>query len=158
MSHEGDPIFPNAQHMIREEEWHDWMARPDTNEYNKLFALKNQIKLISSDLDIHPGIRLQHTPGHTKGHLAISIQSEGSTLLVASDILNDPSTLKHLPSHIAAEVEPEKGLLTRELFLEQAYTQSAQVFVCHYPYPGLSHVEKNDEGWTWLPIGADERG
>lgn len=158
ISRDGAPVFPNAQHYIRKEEWDYWMGRPETLEYEKLSPLKNQVVFVSSDVDFHPGIRLLHTPGHTEGHLAVSISSKGVQLLVASDLLNDPVTLGHLPSHIAAEMDPEKGMQTRVSFLKKAYLESSQLFVCHYPFPGLGHLKEDNGVWTWLPATVLGRG
>ncbi|NMH68074.1 MBL fold metallo-hydrolase [Bacillus sp. RO3] len=152
LAYEGHPVFPNALHIIREEEWNYWMEQKETKECSKLAALKDHISLVSSDIEIHPGIFLQHTPGHTDGHLVVSIKSEGSHLLIASDILNDPSTINHPTSYIRAEVDPEKGMLTRKSFMKQAYNQSALVFACHYPFPGLGYIEKENKGWKWSPV------
>jgi hypothetical protein len=73
-------------------------------------------------------------------------------MLVASDILNDPTTLHHLPSHISAEMSPKQGLETRSSFLKDALDKSALLFVCHYPFPGLGHIAKENLRWKWIPI------
>lgn len=148
----GKPVFSNAEHLISFDEWNYWSERSETIEAKKLMALKEQITLISSDVHLFPGISVKHTPGHTEGHLTVSIESQGSHLLVASDILNDPVTLAHSASHIAAEIDPDKGMKTRQSFLQEAYTQSAQIFACHYPFPGLGKVRKSEGQWTWLPL------
>jgi glyoxylase-like metal-dependent hydrolase (beta-lactamase superfamily II) len=157
VSHKGIPVFPKANHIIREEEWNYWMNRPESKEHDKLRPIKNQIVLASSDFEIYPGIRLQHTPGHTIGHLAVSIKSEGKSLFVASDILSYPNALQHLPSHIAAEVSPEIGQQTRTSFLEEAHKHSTLLFVCHYPFPGLGHVEIRDGQWEWVSAAEERR-
>lgn len=146
----GTPVFSNATHYMRQEEWNYWLKRTETEEHQCLTPLKDQMNLVTTDTEVHPGVYLWHTPGHTPGHLAVAIQSEGETLLVASDILNDSSTISSLSSHIAAEVDPEKGMLTRRCFLEEA-SKTSQVFVCHYPFPGLGQVEKNQGKWKWVP-------
>lgn len=153
LSRDGVPVFVNADHIIRKEEWDYWMKQPETLEYKKLIPIKKQVRFVSSDIDLYPGIRLIHTPGHTDGHVVVYVHSKENRLLVASDILNDPSTISHLPSHIAAEVCPETGMKTRDLFLQESYSQSDQLFVCHYPFPGLGHVEKHYGEWKWVPLG-----
>lgn len=119
--------FPNAEYIMRKDEWNLWKSNPQSNEFRKLMLLKDQMTLITSDIEIIPGIRLVHTPGHTVGHLSLYINSEGKYLLLASDILNDPITLQYLPfpSHICAEMSPKQGLETRIRFL-----QDAIVFPC----------------------------
>ncbi|MGG3452110.1 MBL fold metallo-hydrolase [Domibacillus aminovorans] len=152
LSNKGIPTFPNAEYVMRKDEWDSWVSNPNSMEYKKLMPLKDHMILITSDTEIVPGIHLVHTPGHTVGHLSLSISSEEKYLLVASDILNDPITLQHLPSHIRAEMSPKQGLETRKRFLQDAPDKSALLFVCHYPFPGLGHIAKEDFIWKWLPI------
>ncbi|MCK0470478.1 MBL fold metallo-hydrolase [Halalkalibacter sp. APA_J-10(15)] len=148
----GKPTFPHAQYIMHKEEWDVWTSQPDSNEYKQLLPLKNQIKLLTENKEILPGIRLIHTPGHTAGHLSLSIFSEGEHLMLASDILNYPTTLEHLPSHIRAEQTPTQALETRKKFLEEASSKSALLFVCHYPFPGLGRIERTNKGWKWIPV------
>ncbi|MEJ9233087.1 MBL fold metallo-hydrolase [Peribacillus butanolivorans] len=155
LSNNGRPTFPNAEYIMRRDEWDLWKSNPKSNEYKKLMPLKDYMTLITSDTEIVPGIRLVHTPGHTVGHLSLSVSSEGKYLLVASDILNDPTTLQHLPSHIRAEMSPKQGLETRRSFLQDAIDKSALLFVCHYPFPGFGHIAKEDLRWKWIPLAED---
>jgi glyoxylase-like metal-dependent hydrolase (beta-lactamase superfamily II) len=155
ISNNGRPTFPNAKYIMRKDEWDLWESSPESKEYRKLMPLKDHMILITSDTEIVPGIRLVHTPGHTAGHLALFISSEGDYLLVASDILNDPINLQYLPSHILAEMSPNQGLETRKRFLQEAIDKSALLFVCHYPFPGLGHIEKEYFGWKWVPVAEN---
>lgn len=152
LSRNGKPVFPNAEHLITAEEWCYWSERPETTEAAKLKVLKEHITFIDPDYILHPGISIKHTPGHTKGHLTVSLKSQGECLFIASDILNDPITLSHPASYIDAEQDPKKGLETRRSFLKEAYAQSAQIFACHYPFPGLGKVKKAEGEWIWIPL------
>lgn len=156
VSQQGVPLFTEANYVIREEEWAYWMNKPESMEYKKLKSIQDQLVFVSSNCEIHPGICLQHAPGHTDGHLTVLVQSEGKKLVVASDILNDPSTLQYLSSHIAAEVAPDIGIQTRSSFLEEAARQNDLLFVCHYPFPGLGYVKKRDTGWHWVAAKKEE--
>ncbi|SFM12761.1 Glyoxylase, beta-lactamase superfamily II [Gracilibacillus orientalis] len=152
LSNNGKPVFPNAEYIMRKEEWDFWENHPQSNECRKLKDVEDRITLITSDVEIFPGIYLIHAPGHTVGHLCLYIHSEGTSLLVASDILNDPRTLQYLPSHIRAEVSPRQGLETRRKFLQDTVDRKALVFACHYPFPGLGYVREESGRWEWIPI------
>lgn len=152
LSNNGIATFPNAEYMIRKEEWEYWKAQPDSKEYQKLSPLENRMTFITSDIEVIPGIGLIHTPGHTAGHLSIHIHSDDRDLLLASDILNDPSALKYLPSYIRAEVSPKQGFETRKRFVQEAADKSALLFVCHYPFPGIGQIVKKENTWKWVPL------
>ncbi|MBT2571513.1 MBL fold metallo-hydrolase [Planococcus sp. ISL-110] len=148
LSRRGNPVFSNAEHLITAEEWNYWSERPETMESRTLAPLKDHITFVQSGCHICPGISVNHTPGHTEGHLTVSIESQGTRLLAASD----PVTLSHPASYIAAELDLEKGMETRQSFLQQAYTQSVQIFACHYPFPGLGGVKKSEGQWSWVTL------
>ncbi|MFB5662506.1 MBL fold metallo-hydrolase [Alteribacillus sp. HJP-4] len=149
--HSKRPVFPQAQYVLSQEEWDVWESDPSSQEHNILLLLKNCLTLLPKDAEVFPGVRIIHTPGHTAGHLCVHVNSENNDLLIASDILNDPATLQHLPSHISAEMSPAKGLNTRRKFLKKAHDMSAMVFACHYPFPGLGYINKRKEKWIWVP-------
>lgn len=148
---EGEPSFPNATYYLRIEEWDMWAANKESEEYKILSRLENSITFIHKDVEILPGIKLFLTPGHTDGHLSVMVQSESQRLLIVSDLLNDPSTLHHLSSHIGLEVSPEKGSQTRKAIIDFAKQQGIMLFVCHYPFPGLGFIEDHNNNHKWIP-------
>jgi glyoxylase-like metal-dependent hydrolase (beta-lactamase superfamily II) len=152
LSYDKSPTFPNAEYVIRKEEWDLWESKPQSKEFKKLEPIRNQMKLITSDIEIVPGVHLLLAPGHTTGHLSLSLFSEGNYLMVASDILNDPLTLQHLSSHIRAEMTPDLGLKTRMRFLQDAIEKEALLFVCHYPFPGVGRVKREGSALVWVPV------
>lgn len=62
--------------------------------------------------EIRPGISWIHTPGHSPGHIAVVIETEGGRVVVAGDTMgpdpgwfadrNPPASLEHRAQHIAA--------------------------------------------------------
>jgi glyoxylase-like metal-dependent hydrolase (beta-lactamase superfamily II) len=44
------------------------------------------LQFVAADAEILPGLRMQHTGGHTRGHMAIAIESQGESALVISDL------------------------------------------------------------------------
>ncbi|MGR9049713.1 MBL fold metallo-hydrolase [Halobacillus faecis] len=148
----GKPSFPNANHYLRVEEWEMWADKKSSKEYRILSELEDSITLVHKDIEILPGIKLLHTPGHTHGHLSVMVNSENERLLIVSDLLNDPSTLNHLPSHIGLEVSPEKGRQTRKAIMDFAKQQGIMLFVCHYPFPGLGYIDQDNGNDRWKPL------
>ncbi|UOQ44304.1 MBL fold metallo-hydrolase [Halobacillus salinarum] len=146
------PAFPNATYYLHVEEWEMWAADKSSKEHSILSMLEDSITLIHKDMELYPGIRLFHTPGHTYGHLSVMVYSENQRLFIVSDLLNDPAALRHLSSHIGLEKSPEKGRQTRKAVLDFAEEQGILLFVCHYPFPGLGYIEKKDGVHQWTPL------
>ena len=163
-----EPVFPNARHVMTEAEWDFWTA-PKVNvsglrvsEQSKLamqnvarshlMALRHQVELISRETEIVPGIRALPAPGHTPGHLALLLSSDGSQLLNLGDAAVHPLHLENPDWHNGFDLMPERALLTRRALLEQASAEDMHVMAFHFPFPSVGRVETRAAGgWNWTP-------
>lgn len=95
------PTFPNAQYVAQRLEWVTATAGfPELRgayPQENLLPLKEsgQLRLIDGNVELLPGIQAHMTGGHTKGHSAIIIESDGETAVYLGDIC---PTTRHLPS------------------------------------------------------------
>jgi len=163
---EGKLAFPNARHAIWKGEWDFWNsaeaeAKLDEHSREVLmgFARKNlppiqdQLDLIDREREIVPGIGAIAAPGHTPGHMALSIASGGEQLLCLSDTVLHPIHLEQPEWHAAVDLDPEKVVTTRRL-LNRAADEQALVLTFHFPFPGLGHIVQKGEAWQWQPIAT----
>jgi glyoxylase-like metal-dependent hydrolase (beta-lactamase superfamily II) len=163
---EGKPAFPNARYVMWKDEWDFWtseQAEQKLDEHVKevllKFARKNlppiqgQLDLVDHETEIVPGMRAVAAPGHTPGHMALTISSGSEQLLHISDAALHPIHLEH-PEWYAAVVDfaPEQVVATRRRLLNRAVAEKALVLAFHFPFPGLGHVVQKGEGWQWQPI------
>lgn len=92
---DGQPAltFPNAKHILQKTEWDDAL-NPNKRSLNtywpvnfeKLKESKN-LELVDGKAEIVDGVNVLHTMGHTKGHQAVSIESQGAKALHMADLL-----------------------------------------------------------------------
>lgn len=95
------PAFPNAEYVLQRREW--VVAAGGFPELRGAYPPENvlplneagQLRLLDGNVEIVPGIRAVVTGGHTPGHQAIVIESEGETAIYLGDLC--PST-RHLPT------------------------------------------------------------
>lgn len=87
------PAFPKATYHIHQEEWQD-LTHPNLRSKSTYFgenwqALEaaGQVKLISGDGEILPGISTFLTGGHTRGHVVIQITSGGEGAVYMGDLM-----------------------------------------------------------------------
>ncbi len=166
---EGKPAFPKARYIMWKDEWDFWTsgqaeAKLDEHVREVLlgFAKKNlppiqhQLDLVDHEAEIVPGIRAVAAPGHTPGHMALAISSEGEQLLCISDAVVHSIHVEHPEWHAVVDLEPEQLVDTRHRLLNRVATEKALVLAFHFPFPGLGHVVQKEEGWQWQPIGAME--
>ena len=166
---EGKLAFPNGRFVMWKDEWDFWTsgqaeAKLDEHVREVLlgFARKNlppiqhQLDLIYHEAEIVPGIRAVAAPGHTPGHMALAISSEGKQLLCISDAFLHPIHVEHPEWHAVVDLAPEQLVGTRHLLINRVATKKTLMLAFHFPFPGLGHIVQKEEGWQWQPIGTTE--
>lgn len=160
----GNPVFRNARHVMSKEEWEFWTsgrAEEVLDEHIRDvlvgFARKNlppiedRLTLVDAGTEIVPGVRAIAAPGHTPGHMALTISSGGERLLGVSDAVLHPIHLEHPEWHAAVDVASEEVPDTRRRLLSMAANEKALVLAFHFPFPGLGRVVAKGEEWQWHP-------
>jgi glyoxylase-like metal-dependent hydrolase (beta-lactamase superfamily II) len=164
----GHPTFPNAAYLISELEQEFWMTSridlggmrvPDDikNAIQRtarrvLAALHFQIELIERETEITPGVRLIPAPGHTPGHLATLITSEGQHLLNLGDAAAHPLHLEEPEWQNGFDLSASRAAQTRRTLLARAAAENMHVMGFHFPFPSVGRIaERGAAAWTWLP-------
>jgi glyoxylase-like metal-dependent hydrolase (beta-lactamase superfamily II) len=103
--------FPNARYLVHAGEMR---YATNTNERTAASyfprnwdALKasGQLELVESGVELLPGIRMRHTPGHTPTHQSIVIESAGETAVFLGDVCPTAAHVP-LPWIMGYDVEP----------------------------------------------------
>lgn len=159
---EDKPAFPNARYVISKEEWEFWTIDPsleDTNmdEMHKqaliwfaekcLPPIREQLQLVEEENEIVPGILPVKAFGHTPGHLAFRIFSEGEELLYVGDAFINPLHMEYPEWNPVVDILPKKAVDTRRMLLNLAADKNAALYCFHFPFPCLGEV--NPKGDTW---------
>jgi glyoxylase-like metal-dependent hydrolase (beta-lactamase superfamily II) len=107
-------------------------------------------------VQIVAGISAISALGHTPGHIAVSIISEGNELLYLSDTLLHPIHAASPDWHAVIDVDPAGAARTKRLLLDRAASTGSTVLAFHFPFPGVGHVIKaGDDRWRWRPAGGE---
>jgi glyoxylase-like metal-dependent hydrolase (beta-lactamase superfamily II) len=157
------PAFPKAYYVMWKQEW-DWLAsaseleRVDEAEAARIrhefLALEDRILLVKRDAEILPGVEAIAAPGHSVGHMAVMLFSEGRRLLCIGDAAAHPIHLEHPDWYMAFDAAPEEALVTRRRLLARSAAEDSLVFGPHFPFPGIGHVIDRGGYWQWQPMGA----
>lgn len=162
---EGKLAFPQARYVMWRDEWEFW-NNPDLSSLHvpdwirealvsvaqrNLPPIADRLELINQEGEIAPGIHAIAAPGHTPGHMALSINSEGEQLLYLVDTVLHPIHMEHPDWTAAVDLLPEQTVATRRRLLARAVEERAQVFVFHFPAPGLGRVAAQGDAWRWQP-------
>ena len=144
----GNLIFAGARYFIGRAEWDYWMSEAAAASTipmaalvrRNLAPLRERIGLFEDGNEIVPGIRAIATPGHTAGHMALSITSDGEELLHVSDAVLFPLHLEHPDRLPVFDLSPAQAAASKQSIFDYAAEQHALVFAHHFPtlpQPGL---------------------
>lgn len=138
---EGDklvPVFPNAKIYVTEIEWNE-MRNPNIRSRNTYWkenweAVEHLVEPYSGqELEVAPGITMQHTGGHSEGHSIIRLEQNGETLLHMGDIL--PTHAHQNPLWVTAYDDyPMTSIFTKEKILKEAFENGYTFTFYHDAY------------------------
>jgi glyoxylase-like metal-dependent hydrolase (beta-lactamase superfamily II) len=158
----GKLVFANANYFIQKDEWEFWASDMATTRAsapmvtiarNNLEPLRERLTYVDNGFEIVSGIRAIATPGHTPGHIALSVSSAGEQLLHISDVVIHPLHLEHPTWVPNFDTAPEQAGMSKRRIFNKAAEEMALVFAHHFhPFPNLGHVVQRGEGWQWDPI------
>ena len=164
----GRPAFPYARYILSEIEWEFWTrARADLGRLRlpedakagiqamarrSLGPLRHQIEPVDCETEVVPGLTVIPAPGHTPGHLAVLISSEGESLLNLGDAAVHPLHLEQPDWQNGFDLEGDAAIATRRQLLERASAGAMHLMAFHFPFPSVGKVAPLAQGgWLWTP-------
>lgn len=116
-------------------------------------AVKDRTHFLSDEKEVFPGIHALSAPGHTPGHMAISISSEGEELIYTGDTVLYPLLLEYMEILPIYDILPDQAAKSKQRIFDYAAKSNAWIVGQHFPpFPSLGHIKKLDDGWRWEPI------
>lgn len=166
LDEDGELVFGDAHYYISEVEWNFWFSDKAAEQApgtfielarKNLSAVRDRVTLVSEEAEIIPGVSAVAAPGHTPGHMALSIRSEGDQLLHISDVVLYPLHLEYPAWRPAFDMNPGQAGQSKQRVFDRAAEEEALVFAHHFPpFPSLGHVTKQRVGWRWEPIDGTQ--
>jgi glyoxylase-like metal-dependent hydrolase (beta-lactamase superfamily II) len=157
--------FPAARYFMWKGEWDFWtseLMELKVDEHVKetlrnvahrnLPPIRDQLHLVDCETEIVPGIYTVAAPGHTPGHMALSVSSEGEHLLCIADTVLHPIHIEQPAWHAVVDVFPKQVEKTRRKLFNLAKEEKALVLAFHFPFPGLGHIVQMGNRWRWQSI------
>jgi glyoxylase-like metal-dependent hydrolase (beta-lactamase superfamily II) len=158
---QGWPVYAQADYYISKDEWDFWFSGVTTEVPDRFVSLarrclapiRDRMNLVEGESQIVPGLRALPAPGHTPGHMAVSVSSGGEKLLYIGDTVVHPLHLEHPHWQPIYDIRPQEAHASKRRIFDRAVAEKALVMGQHFsPFPSLGTVAKNGEGWRWQPI------
>jgi glyoxylase-like metal-dependent hydrolase (beta-lactamase superfamily II) len=159
--------FPNATVYVDQHDLEYFVTRKDNGDQSE--NLRRQVKQsratvepylhanrvvpIKQDGEVIPGITSSRQPGHTPGHTAYLVQSDGHAILFWGDIIHSSDVqFEHPDVTVVYDVDRSEAARTRTRELDFATTSRVLIGSDHIAFPGLGHVRQLGSAYSWVPI------
>lgn len=162
---EGVAAFPNAEVLLAEAESAFWLdesalgrAPAEAKPYFEMAqrAMKPyaaRTRTFTPGDEAMPDITSMAAPGHTPGHTAFRLDSGGQALLVWGDIVHAAALqFAHPEWAITFDVDQHQAVATRQRILDMVAAERLMIAGMHLPFPGLGHVARDGQGYSYVPV------
>lgn len=159
---DGNLTFPNAAYHAAAAEWDFWMDKdlvtkvPEgmqpfvTGAQKNLTAVKDRVTMFKPGDEVHAGIKVLDTPGHTPGHVSFEVPGDETLIIVGDAVVAAPVAFPHPEWRFGFDTIPDLAIQTRKSLLDRAATDKIKMLGFHWPYPGVGHAEKKGTGYAYV--------
>lgn len=146
----GGAAFPKARVHMTADEWNSVRAKPENAVLVQ--AIGARVAPFSPGARIAPGVTAVEVRGHTPGHTAVQIESQGQRLLAIGDSAHHYVVSLRQPEYtITFDRDAPTAEASRRALLQRVADQRLKIFAPHFPYPGLGYVRREGDGFAWTP-------
>jgi glyoxylase-like metal-dependent hydrolase (beta-lactamase superfamily II) len=154
------PVFPNAEIVISDVEYKFWTdpavidRLPEARKglarrIQAVFPTWKNIRQVSGEPEVAPGIRFVSAPGHTPGHRAFHLASGASELMISNDTAYVPALVVANPGwHGQYDQDAATAEASRRKMLDRVIADKVMICGYHFPFPGAGTVTKDGAGYA----------
>ena len=154
------PVFPNAEIVISDVEYKFWTdpavidRLPEARKglarrIQAVFPTWKNIRQVSGEPEVAPGIRFVSAPGHTPGHRAFHLASGASELMISNDTAYVPALVVANPGwHGQYDQDAATAEASRRKLLDRVIADKIMICGYHFPFPGAGTVAKDGTGYA----------
>lgn len=161
----GKRVFPNADVYVDKNDSDYWLSEEKANAAPMAkrttfvqsratvnpYVLANKLKPFTGAQQLFPGISSIPAYGHTPGHTAYLIESQGKKLLLWGDVIHAGDVqFKDPDVTIAYDFDSATAVKSRQYLFHLAASKGYLVGSAHISFPGLGHVTSTATGYEWV--------
>ena len=154
------PTFPNARYVFCRAEWEHWDSE---GESGYALTLDDAVRpvvdaglaaLVAPDHRINAEIRFEPTPGHTPGHVAVHIESNGAHALITGDACHHPVQLVEPAWAVNADTDQAGSTTTRQRLVAEHTDTGTLILGTHFAPPCAGYLESDGDTRRFRPYGS----
>ncbi len=153
----GNPTFPNARYITGSTEYDFWKKQDPESRIPALMAKKleplvEKFEFIKGGDTIASGITAMETFGHTPGHMAFMVESNGEQIALLADMTNHYVwSLAYPDWEVKFDMDKSAAAATRRKVLDMLATDKIPFIGYHMPFPATGYVETRGNGFKYVP-------
>ncbi len=159
-------VYPNAEIVVSDVEYKFWTdpavidRLPEARKglarrIQAVFPTWKNIRQVSGEPEVAPGIRFVSAPGHTPGHRAFHLSSGASQLMISNDTAYVPALVVANPGwHGQYDQDAATAEASRRKLLDRVIADQVQICGYHFPFPGAGTIQKDGEGYALTTMKA----
>jgi len=98
-------------------------------------------------------VSLFPTPGHTPGHVAVSIRSKDKQAIITGDLMHNPVQIADPNICSNLDVDKAAALETRRAFIGKHVDKDILVLGTHFPTPSGGHIVRDNKAFRFVAAG-----
>ncbi|MGM3183035.1 MULTISPECIES: MBL fold metallo-hydrolase [Dickeya] len=176
---DGKLVYPNAVIYVNQKDTDFWLSQDNlkkapkdkkagferVQEVFRHIREAGKLRTFTDHQSLPANIVAVPTPGHTPGHTAFLVNSDGQKILLWGDIVHAEAVQMPLPdTAITFDSDSDQAVRTRDALLKETVKQGYWVAGAHLPFPGIGHVAAQHDasgktnGYRWLPVNYSLSG
>jgi len=154
------PTFPNAKYIFAKTEWESFEAlhrsdpQPQVEDSVLPVIEAGQAQLVSTDFALDDEVWLEPTPGHTPGHVCVSLASRGARGVITGDCIHSPVQCLEPEWIVRADQDHALAGATRRRFLERCCDTGVLFCATHFPEPSLGRIVEREQAFWFEYAGS----
>lgn len=157
------PTFTRARHLYTEAELE--FARASVNRHEDVYGdsiapivAAGLADVVAPDHDLGDGLRLVPSPGHTPGHVSVSIESGGATALISGDIVHHPVQCAHPEWAEIGDADAAAARATRTAMFRDAAARGLLFVGTHFPAHPAGRIVAAGDAYRFEPVSGGAAG
>ncbi|MFZ5739948.1 MAG: MBL fold metallo-hydrolase [Pseudomonadota bacterium] len=150
------PTFPNARYLFGRIEYEHWKTHSTDPVHAAVFADSvhpvieaGVVELVGSEAQIADEITLIPTPGHSPGHVALHIRSDGEEAVLSGDVAHHPCQMARLDWSSSFDSDPLQSIESRRQLFSRFAETPALLFGGHF---GPGRIVRDGDAFRLVPL------
>jgi glyoxylase-like metal-dependent hydrolase (beta-lactamase superfamily II) len=159
---DGRPTFPEARYVVTRAEWEHAQKPESRTRYEHFGAYLDRavlplgklevLDLVEGGASLGYGLTIIDAAGHTPGHAAVHIASEGDQALLVADAFHHPAQITEPEWSSIYDNDPTTAAATRARLAEWAARERLIMGATHFLAPGFGRIVREGRQFYWSPM------